>query len=55
MRHVRGNFGLGDLGLVRPVEAVGLVADRDAFDASYFGAGASLTFGDSWDPSANVI
>jgi hypothetical protein len=32
------------------VEAVGLVADRDAFDASYFGAGASLTFGDSWDP-----
>ena len=27
------------------------VADRDAFDASCFGAVASLTYAGSWDPS----
>ena len=59
MRHVLGNFGLVGWGLgpQDPLDPLGLeaglAADRDAFDASFVaGAGASLTYGDSWDPSA---
>jgi hypothetical protein len=55
--HVLGNFGLvGCWGLLGPRVPLGhrgvldLAADRDAFDASYSGAGVSLTYGDSWDP-----
>lgn len=47
------NFGLGGCRVLAAplVEGVDLAADRDAFDASFVaGAGASLTYGDSWDP-----
>ena len=56
-----GNFGLVGWGLLGPRVPLGprgvldLVADRDAFDASYSGAGVSLTYGDSWDPSKNHL
>ena len=54
MTHVQGNFGLVGWGLLVPRvpldRGADLAADRDAFDASYSGAGVSLTYGDSWDP-----
>jgi hypothetical protein len=47
------NFGLGGyrvLAALLDLEGVDLAADRDAFDASFVaGAGASLTYGGSWD------
>lgn len=53
--HALENFGLGGyhrvLAALLVLEGVDLAADRDAFDASYSGAGdSSLTYGDSWDP-----
>lgn len=46
------NFGLGFAETAEiEEEAADLVVDRDAFDASHFRAEASLTFGNSWDPS----
>ena len=53
------NFGLGGyrvLAALLDLEGVDLAADRDAFDASFVaGAGASLTYGGSWDQSEKKL